>query len=401
MKKFWLVFKHEYLRHVLTKRFILAVLSVPLFIGLSIGLGFLSVVLGTDRTPIGVVDQSGVLAEPLINPGENRGSLELTKFEFFDDEAQAQTALANKEIQGFYVIGSDYLQDGLISLTASKALDSEATGDFANMLRANLIKTQPPELRSRLLDGPQITLHSLTDARSVDTTNIVAIIMPILAGILFVIVINISGGYLLQAVVEEKENRTMEIILTSVSSDQLMAGKIMGNLSVGLTQLLIWLSAAGIGAIFFANFGSQLGGMDMLGPYLLVLVVTFIPAFIMIAALMAMVGATATEAREAQQVAGLFSLPIFMPLWFITVIIEHPDSPLAVGFSLFPLTSPLTLPVRVAISTVPAWQIALSLGILVLGAVGAVWLASRAFRLGMLRYGKRLSLRELVRGTAK
>ena len=90
--------------------------------------------------------------------------------------------------------------------------------------------------------------------------------MPILAGILFVIVINISGGYLLQAVVEEKENRTMEIILTSVSSDQLMAGKIMGNLSVGLTQLLIWLAAAGIGAVFFANFGSQLGGMDMLGP---------------------------------------------------------------------------------------------------------------------------------------
>ena len=83
MKKFWLVFKHEYLRHVLTKRFILAVLSVPLFIGLSIGLGFLSVVLGTDRTPIGVVDQSGVLAEPVINPGDNRGSLELTKFEFF------------------------------------------------------------------------------------------------------------------------------------------------------------------------------------------------------------------------------------------------------------------------------------------------------------------------------
>jgi len=399
MKKFWLVFKHEYMRHVLTKRFILAVLSVPLFIGLSIGLGFLSVVLGTDYTPVGIIDRSGVLAEPLSYPEGNRGPLEFTKFNFYSDETQAQSALDNEEIQGFYVIGPDYLKDGLITLTAIKALDSEVTGDFANLLRANLIKTQPADLRVRLMNGPEITIHSLADSRSVDPSNILALIMPILAGILFVVVINISGGYLLQAVVEEKENRTMEIILTSVSPDQLMAGKIIGNLSVGLTQLLIWLAAAGIGVVFFANLETQLGGTEMLRSYLLVLVVTFIPAFIMIAALMAMVGATATEAREAQQIAGFFSIPIFMPLWFITVILEHPDSALAVGFSLFPLTSPLTLPVRVAISTVPAWQIALSLGILIVCAVGAVWLASRAFRLGMLRYGKKLSLRELVRGT--
>ncbi|HWR64596.1 MAG TPA: ABC transporter permease [Bellilinea sp.] len=399
MKKFWLVFKHEYMRHVLTKRFILAVLSVPFFIALSIGLGFLSVVLGTDYTPVGIVDRSGVLTDPLINPHDNRGPLESTKFNFYSDETQAQSALDNEEIQGFYVIGPDYLKDGLITLTAIKALGSEVTGDFATLLRANLIKTQPADLRVRLLDGPEITVHSLADSRSVDPSNILAIIMPILAGILFVVVINISGGYLLQAVVEEKENRIMEIILTSVSPDQLMAGKIMGNLSVGLTQLLIWLAAAGIGVVFFTNLETQLGGTEMLRSYLLVLVVTFIPAFIMIAALMAMVGATATEAREAQQIAGFFSIPIFMPLWFITAILERPDSALAVGFSLFPLTSPLTLPVRVAISTVPAWQIALSLGILVVCAVGAVWLASRAFRLGMLRYGKKLSLRELVRGT--
>ena len=400
MKKFWLVFKHEYLRHVLTRRFILAVLSVPFFVGLSIGLGFLSVFLGTDRTPVGIIDRSGLLAEPLIKPNENRGPFEFTQFEFYNDETQAQMALNNKEIQGFYSIGPDYFKDGLITLTAVKALDSEASSDFTNLLRANLVKTQPADLRERLLNGPEITIHSLADSRSVDPSNVLALIMPILAGILFVVVINISGGYLLQAVVEEKENRTMEIILTSVSPDQLMAGKIMGNLSVGLTQLLIWLSAAAIGAVFFANIETQLGGTQMLRSYLLVLVVTFIPAFIMIAALMAMVGATATEAREAQQIAGIFSIPIFMPLWFITIIIEHPDGPLAVGFSLFPLTSPLTLPVRVALSTVPAWQIALSLAILVVCAVGAVWLASRAFRLGMLRYGKKLSLRELMRGTS-
>ncbi|MHB8113085.1 MAG: ABC transporter permease, partial [Bellilinea sp.] len=279
-------------------------------------------------------------------------------------------------------------------------LGTGAEGDFATLLRINLLKTQPIELRQRMLEGPDVTIHSVSDSRSVSPDNILGIIMPIVAGILFVVAINISGGYLLQAVVEEKENRTMEIVLTSVSTDQLMAGKIIGNLSVGLTQLAIWLIAAVIGTIFFANLQSDTGSVEMIRSYLLILALTFLPAFVMVAALMAMLGATATEAREAQQISGLFSIPIFMPLWFITTILEHPDSALAVGFSLFPLTSPLTLPVRVAISTVPAWQIGLSLAILVAAAFGAVWLASRAFRLGMLRYGKRLTLRELLRGTA-
>jgi len=400
MKKLWLVFKHEYLRHVLTKRFILAVLSVPFFIGLSVGLGFLSVVMSTSTKPVGVVDHSGVLAEPLAYPKQKTGPLDFTQFTFYSDEASAQSALDAKKIQGFFVVGTTYKQDGKVTLTSVEPLKNGADSDFANLLRANVIKAEPTDIRDRLLAGPEITVHSLTDARSVNTNNILALVMPLLAGILFVVVINISGGYLLQAVVEEKENRTMEIILTSVSPDQLMAGKILGNLSVGLTQLLIWILAAGLGALFVANLQTELGGMDFIRSYLLVLVITFIPAFILVAALMAMLGATATEAREAQQIAGIFSIPIFMPLWFITVILEHPEGPLAVGFSLFPLTSPLTLPVRVAISTVPAWQIALSLGILIIGAVGAVWLASRAFRLGMLRYGKKLSLRELIRENA-
>jgi ABC-2 type transport system permease protein len=400
MTKFWLVFKHEYLRHVLTRRFILGVVSVPFFIALTVGVGYLSVFLGSDNTPVGIIDQSGVLADPLVYPPEDSGPVDFTRFKLFNDEISAQTALAEKKLQGYFVIGPNYLQDGIVSLTSVEPLKGEAENDFANLLRANLIKTMPDNVQQRLLNSPQITFHSLADSRSMDSNNVLAFLMPILAGILFVVVINISGGYLLQAVVEEKENRTMEIILTSVSPDQLMAGKILGNLSVGLTQLLIWLTAAGLGALFFTNLESQLGGMDMIRSFLPVLVVTFIPAVILGAALLAMVGATAAEPREAQQISGIFSIPIFMPLWFITVILEHPEGALAVGFSLFPLTSPLTLPVRVAISTVPAWQIALSLGLLILGAIGAVILASRAFRLGMLRYGKKTSLRELIRRSA-
>lgn len=397
MKKFWLVFKYEYLHHVLRKRFLFGVLSVPLLVGLSIGLGILSVVWGTDSRPVGVIDHSGIFTEPVIFPESDDSIMKGTEFIFYNTDGDAQEALDRRDIQGYYTVDADYLENGKVTLTATEALGSQVSSDFSDFLRINLLKDQPTVLKERLYEGPQVTVRSISDNRSADSANFMAIALPIVAGILFIVAVNISGGYLLQAVVEEKENRTMEIILTSISTDQLMAGKIAGNLSVGLTQLLIWLAAAGVGALFYGKLQADPSTYAVGGTFLGVMALTFLPAFVMIAALMAMVGATATEAREAQQVAGLFSLPIFIPIWFLQPIIENPNSPLVVGLSMFPLTSPLTLPMRVAFSTVPAWQIGLSLAILVASALGSVWLASRAFRLGMLRYGKKLTIKELFK----
>lgn len=395
MKKFWLVFKHEYLRHVLRKRFIFGVLSVPIFIGVSVGLGLLSAVLGTDRRPVGIIDHSGLLSAPLLTPKSDSGILKPTTFIFYDDPSAAQKALDSRKIQGFFTIDSDYLDNGRVELTSFEALGSQISNDFSDLLRINLLKGQPADLQDRLLAGPQVTVRSLSDERSAGPTNFMEIVLPIVAGILFLVAVNISGGYLLQAVVEEKENRTIEIIMTSVSTNQFMAGKIAGNLSVGLTQLLIWLLAAGAGVMAFVRIQSGPTDLTVGSTFMGILLLTAFPTLIMFAALMAMIGATTTEAREAQQIAGLFSLPIFVPLWLIQPIIVNPTSSLSIGLSLFPFTSPLTLPIRVAFSTVPMWQIILSLTILVASAVGSVWLAGRAFRLGMLRYGKRLALREL------
>lgn len=395
MKKFWLVFKNEYLHHVLRKRFIFGVLSVPLFIGVSIGFGFLSTFLGTDRRPVGIIDHAGVLSAPLLMPETKEGIRNGTTFIFYDNSSEAQEALDSREIKGFYTIDAGYLDNGKVELTSIETLEGQVTADFSDLLRLNLLKDQPSDLQERLYTGPQITIRSLGDERSGGSSNFMEIFLPLVAGILFLMAVNVSGGYLLQAVVDEKENRTIEILMTSISTDQFMAGKIAGNLSVGLTQLLIWLAATGVGAFFFLRMQAEPSDLTVSSIFIGMLLLTSLPAFVMIAALMAMIGATTTEAREAQQMAGLFSLPIFIPLWFIQPIIENPNSPLSIGFSLFPFTSPLTLPIRVAFSTVPAWQIGLSFGILIAAAIGSVWLASRAFRLGMLRYGKRLAFREL------
>jgi ABC-2 type transport system permease protein len=110
---------------------------------------------------------------------------------------------------------------------------------------------------------------------------------------------------------------------------------------------------------------------------------------------MGALGATATEAREAQQVAGLFTLPIVLPFWFITSIMFDPNGKLATGLSMFPLTAPLTMPLRMAFVTVPAWQIVVTIASLIILAALMIWLAGRVFRIGMLQYGKRVSLKQI------
>ncbi len=115
----------------------------------------------------------------------------------------------------------------------------------------------------------------------------------------------------------------------------------------------------------------------------------------MVSGLMAAVGATVTEGSEGQQIMGLFTIPIWLPYILIGVFIQNPNSPLAVAMTLFPLTAPMTIAIRMGFTTIPAWQYITSLVLLLISAVGAVWLAGRAFRLGMLRYGQRVHWKEI------
>ena len=120
-----------------------------------------------------------------------------------------------------------------------------------------------------------------------------------------------------------------------------------------------------------------------------------LPGFFMVAALMAAIGATVGDEREGQQLAGLFTFPIMVPFWLIYPLLSNPNGPLAIGLSYFPLTGPITLAIRIGFASIPTWQLLLNIAVLAGYGVGALWLASRAFRIGMLRYGQRVRLREL------
>ena len=401
MNKVWLVAKQEFLRHVLRKRFLLILFGLPLFIAAMMGIGVLVGLMSVNRVSIGLIDSANYLSDQVdeyVANGENDSFFSDTKLVFPENEKQAEAWLQSGDITAYYVIPAGYPDSGTIKLVSNGEPDGDVTSILNNFLQEENLSDVEVNLRDRILNDPEITVHSISSSRQQSTNEWFMIFVPIIIGILFIVVINTSGGYLLRAVVEEKENRTMEIMLTSLSPNQLMSGKIYGNLSVGLLQIIIWF---GLPLLLFVLFGpAMLHGVDArIDPQFIYLsLFTLIPAFVLVAAMMAALGATVTETHEAQQVSGLFTLPIVAPYWFMALLIDNPNSAFSIGLSLFPLTAPVSLPLRAVFTDVPLWQSLLSVGLLTACAILAVYLAGKIFHLGMLSYGKRLKLKDVING---
>jgi ABC-2 type transport system permease protein len=394
MRKTWLIFTHEYLRHVKKKSFIFGILSMPILIGFMIFIGILTAWLDFNKLPVGYVDEFQILKSSYQVPPEKMQLFPKIEVIAMDSEESARAALDSQIIQAYFLIPQNYLSSGEVTMVRDAKTGQNASGDFGEFLVYNLVQDKPKDVAKRVTEGSKLIIRSLDGSREMAQDSWLSLMLPVLSGVLFMIAVNISGNYLLQAVVEEKENRTMEIIVTSVSPDQLMTGKVLGDLLVGLTQLIVWIVFLLIALQIIPAF-IPIGDVPKIElPYLLLITATFLPAFVMISAAMGAIGATATEGREAQQIAGWFTIPIMIPYWFITTIMFNPNGPLSVGMSLFPLTAPIALPLRAMFTTVPAWQIIVVIAMLVALAAFSLWLSARIFRLGMLRFGKRVRLRE-------
>jgi ABC-2 type transport system permease protein len=394
MNKFWRIAFHEYSRHVFRRRFLLALFSVPLLMVFMVVLIIVIIRIESKSTPIGYIDHSGLLANPRPQPAP-KWPERFVPMRRYTDEASAKADLETGKLQGYYIISEDYLQSGKAEQVYLKEINGMAVQQFDSFLTTNLLSTQPADIANRIINGSNIIVQSIDKSREASQENFINILLPILAGVLFIVGMSTSSGYLMQTVVEEKENRTMEIMVTSVSPGQLMSGKVIADIAIGATQLLVWAIFILLALVIGKSYFPFLGGLKFSGEMVVVIVAVMVPAFIMISGLMAAVGATVSEGSEGQQIMGLFTIPIWLPYIFIMLFIENPNSPLAIALSFFPLTAPMSIALRIGFTTIPAWQVIVSVAILVLSAIGAVWLAGRAFRLGMLRYGQRLRWAEI------
>lgn len=395
MHNFWLVAKHAYRHMVVRRGFILTTVAIPVGIALLIFIGILIETSGQNKSPVGYVDKLGFLNEALqaeLPDPEER--IEIRGYSSVED---AQEALEREEIQAFFVFPLEYRQTLKTEIYYLKEPPrNEVWREFDDFVRINLVDGLAGDVQERLLEGPTITVHDIVSDREFSENAIINIVMPIVASIFFFFATMSAGGYLLGVVASEKENRTMELMLTSVTPGQLIGGKALGLLSAALTQLAIYVIAAVVGLRIAAIYVDQLQQVTVPWGYLGLIALYFFPAYALVAATMVAIGGAVTELQQAQQIAGIINLFFIFPFFLIGIIITNPAHPLMTVMTLFPTTSFLTISMRWGLGTIPVWQLAVSWVLLVATMLFMIWAAARIFRAGMLRYGQPLSFKAAV-----
>lgn len=397
MNKLWRVSVYEYQRNVFKKSFLITLISVPLMIVLSFGTGFLLETLGDNDQPVGYVDQSGVLEQSIQAPAVT-GLDQPVEFISFQTESEARVALHARELQAYYLLPANYRETRSVKLVYLKEPGKNATRQFLDFLQINLMSSQPPKLAYRAAAGTRVTVRTIDGRREVpDGGPTFGILMPLLITGAFLALLFMSSGYLMSALADEKENRTIEILATSVSPQQMIAGKVIGILAIGLTLLVAWTMVIILGVFVASRSGiGWFQDLEMDWGIILVSATIAVPAFVLAAGLMAALGAMVTTNQEGQSLSMIFVILHMAPLYISWGFLTHPNSWVAIALSILPFTSLMTVGMRNIFASVPAWQVFASACIQTLFALGAIWLAGRAFRLGMLRYGQRLSWHKLI-----
>ena len=224
------------------------------------------------------------------------------------------------------------------------------------------------------------------------------LIVPGVFGLLLALSLVFSSTYVLQGLGEEKENRLMEILLSSVSTRQLITGKVLGIGLAGLAQVVVWIvSIPLLLNLASSSIGGFISTIQIPANFLVLGVTYFILGYLLFAVLSAGVAAISATVREGQGLAGIFTLFAVAPFWFFSLILLFPNSPIWVIFSIFPFSAPVLVMLRLGMTGVPAWQLAASIAVLVLSIIGGLLLAAKLLRTYILMYGKRPKLAEIIR----
>ena len=395
MNKMMLVAQYEYKRHVFRRGFWVAIFAVPLGILLMMGLSMFFSFSAADKRPIGIVDEAKLIKSlPVFEKGDIFSDPQ-PEFKAFADQQSARAALDSGQIQAYAVIPNAYLSTYKMDYHFDKPITSYIQSGLSAVLRDSLMQGKTIPNLSALDRETEFTFQSMDGKKTSSQYDWLKITIPIGVGVLFFITVMMSGSYLMQAIVEEKENRTMEMMITSTSPTELIGGKIIGDMGIGLTQMGMWVLIIGIGAFFFRDKLTFLEHIDLDWRYVTITLLFMLIGYVFICALMGMIGATVTTAQESQQFTGLIIIPMMLPYYLSTVFITSPNSIIPRILSFFPFSAPLAIPLRMGFTTVPTWEIIVSLVILSASGIGTIWLAGKAFRLGMLVYEQKVPLKKL------
>ncbi len=394
MLKIWLVAEQQFRKDVFKRSFLLAIVALPLFLGFTAGMGWLAERMQRQTTVLGYVDPGHVLMQP---PADSGGNVVLRRF---DAAAEARAALDSEQINAYYLLPADYPRSRQVELVYSSQLDGAAVQAFSELARRSLLADQDEQTTARALAGPEIVILATERNRELPLgAPGLGQFLPIILAALFAFLVMTVAVTLMETLAAEKQNRTIEIVVSSISPGQMMAGKILGVLGMALLLAASWIAIL----LAFVWFGAQvldwgwLQGIAVNGRDLALLLLVLLPSFLCLAALMVALGATLVDTQEAQQIGAVAFMIIFVPIYLFVLFANDPNGPLAIAFSLFPLTAVTSLAVRSIFMEVPAAQFIASALVALVCGLALVWLAGKLFRANMLRYGQGLRLGRLGR----
>jgi ABC-2 type transport system permease protein len=430
MNKTFLILKREYITRVKKPSFIIMTFLGPLLMAaLMVVPIFLATMSDSGIKKIAVLDETEWFAGKFENDND-------FQFEYVDKQLDSvKSSVLKGDYDAFVYIPKPELN---IPVNAMLFSSKQASLSMKSYIR-NTIKTEV-ENRKLIASGidPEVIKSSKTNI-NIQTIRLeengeesksyteVDVALGLISSILIYFFIFMFGAQVMRGVIEEKTSRIIEVIVSSVKPFQLMMGKIVGIALVGLTQFLLWvLLTLGIYTIVSAIFGpeavnqiqtgngmmgqipnsSQLAGNQQVseifdiirsidfGVIIFSFVVYFIAGYLLYAALFAAIGSAVDNEADTQQFMLPVSAPLILGMVLSNFVVNNPDGGIAFWLSMFPLTSPVIMMVRIPFG-VPYWQIGLSMGILVLGFLFTTWLAAKIYRTGILMYGKKISYKEL------
>ena len=344
---------------------------------------------------IGYVDEAHLLHD--FPPGFPQEIMQA-----YPDEATAQAALDAGDLARYYVIPADYIEQGKVTLVDNQFTPfSHLAGEdlMRYLLAYNLAANAPaPAL---LLDPlPNLSDTSLLPTAERETTNEMGYdsegyIVSFAVLFIFFLVLTMSGGFMLQSVSKEKENRVVEVLLLSLRPRELMLGKLLGLGTVALLQMGIWLGGGLLSLEQSQKLITTARAFTLPPGFIGWALLYFLCGYLLYASLLGALGALAPNAREGSQFTFFVLLPLMVPLWLQSTFVEAPHGGLVTFLSIFPLTSPVSMMTRLTAGGVPLWQLLVSVALLAVTAYGFVLLAAHFFRADTLLSNAALNWKRL------
>jgi ABC-2 type transport system permease protein len=403
VKNSWLVLRQEVITTLTRRSFLLTAFGIPLISITIFGAAALfnrpgpSALPGLTnpgasdlRIPEGYVDQS----ELIETLPEN---LTADILRAYQDEATAKNAVISGEISGYYLIPGDYLERGQLVYISSEfnPIDAFDRGSIIDrVLQFNLLEGDA--FLAGLINNPfALQVMVLNPSTRLDQDSPLTFFLPYGVMLLYYMLILMSAGFLVSSLNKERESRVLEIMLVTVTPQELLTGKFIALGLMGLLVNILWVGSA-YGLMILGGTTIQLPEEFQLAPSVLIWGgVFFILGYAVYASLLGAVGAMLPNLRETSQATVVVIMPMIIPLMFITVMIAQPNGILAVALSLFPLTSPVTMMLRLTITKVPGWQLLLSVVLLLLAAFLILRAVAGLFRAQTMLTGQPLSIRNI------